>query len=68
MALFKKRCKKCTYCGKNINKGKEVWERVKVPEFKNEVRKPFCSSEHAELYKKCIKGTPRKNFCPRCGV
>ncbi len=65
MTLFKK---KCQYCGSKIEKGKEVFEKVKVPEFKDKVKKPFCSKEHAELYQKNIKGTPRRNFCPRCGV
>lgn len=65
MDLFKKRC---TFCKKKIIKGKEVWEKVKVPEFKEEIRKPFCSSEHVELYKRCIKGTPRRKFCPHCGI
>ena len=65
MVLFKK---KCQYCGSKIEKGEEVFAEVKVPEFKDKVKKPFCSKEHAELYKKCIKGTQRRNFCPRCGV
>jgi len=65
MDLFKK---KCAYCGEKINKGDEIFEKVKVPEFKNKVKKSFCSKEHAELYQKNIKGTPRRNFCPHCGV
>jgi len=65
MALFKK---KCAYCGDKINKGDEIFEKVKVPEFKDEVKKAFCNKEHAELYQKNIKGTQRTNFCPSCGV
>lgn len=65
MALFKK---KCQYCGSKIEKGKEVFEKVKVPEFTGVCLRPFCSKEHAELYQKNIKGTQRRNFCPSCGV
>ena len=46
MVLFKK---KCEYCQAKIEKGKELWEGVKVPEFKGVRLKPFCSKEHAEL-------------------
>jgi len=65
MALFKKTC---AYCKKKINKGEEVWEKVKVPEFREMHLLPFCTEEHAELYKKNIKGTPRTKYCPKCGV
>ncbi len=65
MVLFKKRC---TYCKKKINKGDEVWEKVKVPEFTGIRLQPFCTKEHAELYKKNIKGVPRTRYCPKCGV
>ena len=65
MALLKKRC---IYCKEKIEKGEEVWEKVKVPEFKDLKLKAFCTKEHAELYKKNIKGTPRTSYCPRCGV
>jgi len=65
MGLFKK---KCAYCGEKINKGEEIWELVKVPEFKGLCSQVFCSEKHAETYKKNVKGTPRKSFCPRCGV
>jgi len=63
MGLFKK---KCEYCKEKINKGKEVFEEVKVPEFKDKVIRAFCSEEHAELYKKCITGTRAKSSCPFC--
>ena len=65
MSLLKK---KCFYCGTKIEKGKEVFEEVKVPEFTGTCLKAFCSEEHAELYKKNVKGTKRTSFCPRCGV
>jgi len=65
MALFKKRC---TYCKKKIEKGEEVWEEVKVPEFSGRCLQPFCSEEHAEFYKKNVKGTKRTSYCPRCGM
>jgi len=63
MVLLKKRC---TYCKERINKGDEVWEEVKVPEFKNKIIKSFCSKEHAELYKKNVKGTSSRSSCPYC--
>ena len=63
MALFKK---KCAYCNEKIEKGKEILIEVKVPEFKNKVKRNFCNPEHAELYKKCITGTPSKSSCPYC--
>ena len=63
MGLFKK---KCAYCNKKIEKGNEILAEVKVPEFVNKITKSFCSSEHAELYKKYMKGTPSKNSCPYC--
>ena len=63
MTLFKK---KCQYCGIKIEKGKEIFTEVKVPEFKEKVKKAFCSQEHAELYKKYVKGIPSKNSCPYC--
>jgi len=63
MNLFKK---KCQYCGIKIEKGKGIFIEVKVPEFKNKVIRAFCSQEHAEFYKKYVKGVPSKNSCPYC--
>ena len=63
MNIFKK---KCSYCGTKIKKGEEVFEKVKIPEFTGLKIKPFCSKEHANLYKKCIKGTPSGSSCPYC--
>jgi len=65
MVLFKKRC---TFCGKKINKGDEVWEEVKIPEFIGTNLQPFCTKEHANFYKKYVKGTKRTSYCPRCRV
>ncbi len=63
MALFKKKCK---YCGSKIDKGKEVWKEVKVPEFTGTRSMPFCSEEHAEAYEKYFIGTPSRSSCPYC--
>ena len=63
MGLFRK---KCAYCNKKIERGDEIMAEVKVPEFKNKVIRPFCSEEHADFYKKFVKGTPSKNSCPYC--
>ena len=65
MNIFKK---KCSYCGEKINKGDEVWKEVKIPEFTGLKMKPFCSKEHANLYKKYIKGTPSGCSCPYCKI
>ena len=58
--------KKCQYYRVKIKRREEIFEKVKVPEFVNEVTKSFCSKEHAEFYKKYIKGTPSSNACPYC--
>ncbi len=63
MSLFKKKCK---YCGSKIEKGKEIWKEVKIPEFTGARLMPFCSEEHAELYGKYITGTHTRNSCPSC--
>jgi hypothetical protein len=63
MGIFKKRC---TYCKEKINKGEEVFEKVKLPEFIDPKVKAFCSKEHAELYKKKVKEAPKIKSCPMC--
>jgi len=60
--------KKCELCGLKIDKGKEVIENVKVPEYKGFLERPFCSEDHAHAYDKCIKGTKRTRFCPSCPI
>ncbi len=63
MSLFRK---KCNYCGSKIEKGKELFREVKVPEFKEKVKRAFCNLEHIELYEKYVKGTPSRSSCPYC--
>ena len=63
MGLFRK---KCNYCGSKIEKGEEVFAEVKISEFKEKVKSAFCNQEHAELYKKYVKGTPSNSSCPYC--
>ncbi len=63
MDLFKK---KCTYCGNKINKGKEIFEKVKVPEFVYNKVRAFCCKEHVELYKKKVRDLPKVRSCPMC--
>ncbi len=63
MGLFKK---KCTYCEEQIEKGEEIFADVKVPEFKEKVKRAFCSQDHVELYKKYVIGTPARSSCPNC--
>ncbi|HKL24336.1 MAG TPA: hypothetical protein VJ912_03300 [Candidatus Nanoarchaeia archaeon] len=58
--------KKCSYCGEKIEKGKEIWEYVKLPEFTTLKIKPFCSKDHAQLFKLNIVGTPARSSCPNC--
>jgi len=47
MSLFGK---KCEYCNKKIEKGKEIVKDVKLPEFVGTRPKNFCCQEHAENY------------------
>jgi len=63
MSLFKK---KCAYCNKKIEKGQKITALVKVPHLKDKVIRSFCTEEHAEFYKRYVKGTPSKNSCPYC--
>ncbi len=49
MSLFKK---KCEYCRKKIEKGKEIFRDVKIPGFIGTREKAFCCFEHAESYEK----------------
>ena len=49
MGLFRK---KCAYCKKKIEKGRELLKDVKVPEFVGTRPKIFCSEGHFEMYKK----------------
>jgi len=60
--------KKCELCGVKISRGEEIFENVKVPEFKGFMERPFCSKNHAEYYDKCVKGTKRTSFCPTCPI
>jgi hypothetical protein len=64
MGLLKK---KCAHCGKRIEKGKEVFSEVKIPEFKLPKIKTFCSEEHYGTYLSVNKGTPsKKPYCMNC--
>lgn len=63
MQLFKKKCRLCKL---KIDKGKEVWEVVKLPEFSVLKNQPFCSEDHAEMFKRCVIGTPAKSSCMNC--
>ena len=63
MGLFRK---KCAYCGEIIQKGEEILVGVKLPEFTGLRSQPFCCSEHAEMYKKYVRGTPSRSSCPHC--
>jgi len=58
--------KKCMYCNQKIEKGEEIFVMVKIPHLRDKVTRPFCSEEHAEFYKKYVKGTPSRNSCPNC--
>ncbi len=49
MSLLKK---KCEYCGKKVEKGKEVSKDVKVPGLIGTREKAFCCSKHANKYEK----------------
>lgn len=57
MALLKK---KCTYCCKKIDKGKEVFRDVKIPGLIGTKEKAFCCEEHTESYEKEVEGYLKK--------
>ena len=58
---------KCEYCKMKIEKGKEVFKDVKIPEFVGTRKKSFCCSEHAESYQKEILEKPKKSGGGCCG-
>lgn len=65
MSLFGK---KCGYCKKKIDKGREVKRDVKLPESTGTYPKNFCSENHADLYEKEVeekKNCKHKGGC--CG-
>lgn len=51
MGLFKK---KCVYCKKKIDRGKEVLRDVKDPVFVGTKPKSFCCEIHADSYEREI--------------
>lgn len=64
MRLFKKRC---AYCNQRIEFGKEVFVKVKVPEFIDLKLKSFCSEEHFKKYLLENQGTKsKKPYCLNC--
>ena len=64
MKLFKKRC---AHCHQKIENGKEIFARVKMPQFIEPKLKTFCSEEHYEIYLAENKGTPsRRPYCLKC--
>ena len=63
MKLFKK---KCAYCNKKIEKGKEVFAEVKIPEFIDRKIKVFCSGDHFKKYLLENKETQSKSACINC--
>ena len=61
MGLFKSRC---DLCGEKIPKGQEVFKEVKVPEFSEVKKRPFCSEDHVNTFQYEVKGTKRTSYCP----
>ena len=51
MDLFKK---KCGYCKRKIEKGREIIRNVKDPVFVGTKEKAFCCSKHADSYKEDV--------------
>lgn len=62
MVLFRK---KCEYCKNKIEKGKEVFRNVKIPEFTGIRERAFCCSEHANSYEEEINNKKCGRSC--CG-
>lgn len=65
MSLFRK---KCEYCKRKIDKGKEIFRDVKVPLFVGTREKAFCCLEHANNYEK-EADSKKKSKCGKscCG-
>jgi len=61
--------KKCEYCKREIDKGREISENVEVYGRTDKPKKHFCSEQHLELYKKRteqLMKTRRPNVCMKC--
>lgn len=52
MSLFRK---KCEYSKMKIERGKEIFRMVKLPEFTVKKKKAFCCEEHADAYEKNLE-------------
>ena len=66
MSLFRK---KCEYCRKKIDRGREIFKDVKDPVFIGTRKKTFCCFEHADSYEKEIEEYLKKSKCRKscCG-
>ncbi len=62
MSLFRK---KCGYCKKKIEKGKEFLRDVKDPVFVGTKEKVFCCSGHADSYEGEVNNAKKCGGC--CG-
>lgn len=60
MSLFRK---KCEYCKKKIEKGKEIFRNVKIPGFIGIRERAFCSQEHVNSYEKEIEEHAKNSKC-----
>ncbi len=61
--------KKCEFCGRQIEKGKEITEKVEVYGRVGLWKRNFCSEECLEKYKKAtseLMKRRRPNVCMRC--
>ena len=58
MILFRK---KCLYCKKKIEKGKEIFRDVKTPGFIGTKEKAFCCEEHTKSYEKEVEEHLKKS-------
>ncbi len=61
--------KECAFCKKQIEKGKEITEKVEVYGRVGTWKKDFCSEDHLEKYKQVteeLMKTRRPNLCARC--
>jgi hypothetical protein len=63
MSLFRK---KCTYCGKKIERRQEVIRDVKIPGFIGTRERAFCSEEHAANYQEEIREKEKQSSRSAC--
>lgn len=61
--------KKCAFCKREIEKGKEITRNVEVYGRTDKPKRHFCSEDHLDSYLKrteALMKTRRPNICLKC--